>query len=45
MGEVSDDFEITNRETGEPLKLSDYDGHVVVLDFFGVVVWPVPDFS
>ena len=34
VGEVSDDFEITNRETGEPLKLSDYDGHVVVLDFF-----------
>ena len=34
VGEVSDEFEITNRETGEPLKLSDYDGHVVVLDFF-----------
>ena len=34
VGEVSDDFEITNRETGEPLKLSDYEGHVVVLDFF-----------
>ena len=34
VGEVSDDFEITNRKTGEPLKLSDYDGHVVVLDFF-----------
>ena len=34
VGEVSDDFEITNRETGELLKLSDYDGHVVVLDFF-----------
>ena len=34
VGEVYDDFEITNRETGEPLKLSDCDGHVVVLDFF-----------
>ena len=28
------DFELTNRQTGQPLKLSDYAGHVVVLDFF-----------
>ena len=34
VGEVAEDFEITNRETGDPLKLSDYDGHIVVLDFF-----------
>ena len=34
VGQVADDFEITNRETGEPLRLSDYEGHVVVLDFF-----------
>ena len=34
VGDVAWDFEITNRETGEPLRLSDYEGHVVVLDFF-----------
>ena len=34
VGDAAEDFEITNRETGEPLKLSDYEGHVVVLDFF-----------
>ena len=34
VGDVAWDFEITNRETGEPLRLSDYKGHVVVLDFF-----------
>ncbi|SVC31418.1 uncharacterized protein METZ01_LOCUS284272, partial [marine metagenome] len=33
-GDTAEDFEIPNRETGEPLMLSDYDGHVVVLDFF-----------
>ena len=33
-GDTAEDFEIANRETGEPLMLSDYDGHVVVLDFF-----------
>ena len=34
VGEVAEDFEITNRETGDPLKLSDYEGHIIVLDFF-----------
>ena len=34
VGQVAEDFEITNRQTGEPLRLSDYEGHVVVLDFF-----------
>ncbi len=34
VGNTAEDFEITNRETGEALMLSDYEGHVVVLDFF-----------
>ena len=34
VGGVAEDFELTNRITEEPLKLSDYEGHVVVLDFF-----------
>ena len=34
VGQVAWDFELTNRQTGQPLKLSDYAGHVVVLDFF-----------
>lgn len=34
VGQTAEDFEITNRETGEPLKLSDFEGHVIVLDFF-----------
>ena len=34
VGQAAEGFEITNRETGEPLRLSDYEGHVVVLDFF-----------
>jgi len=34
VGDTAEDFEITNRETGEALMLSDYEGHVVVLDFF-----------
>ena len=34
VGQVAEDFEITNRETGEPLRLSDFEGHVIVLDFF-----------
>ena len=34
VGDTAEDFDITNRETGEALMLSDYEGHVVVLDFF-----------
>ena len=34
VGQVAWDFELTNRQTGQPLKLSDYAGNVVVLDFF-----------
>ena len=33
-GEVASDFTIQNRTTGADLSLSDYSGHVVVLDFF-----------
>ena len=31
--EVASDFTIQNRATGTDLSLSDYSGHVVVLDF------------
>ena len=34
VGEVSRDFELTNRGDQSPLKLSDYEDHVIVLDFF-----------
>ena len=34
VGEVCRDFEITNRSDQSPLILSDYEGHVIVLDFF-----------
>ena len=34
VGEVADDFELTNVLTGEPVRLSDLGGSVVVLDFF-----------
>ncbi len=34
VGEVSRDFELTNRSDQSPLKLSNYEGHVIVLDFF-----------
>ena len=34
VGEVSQDFELTNRADQSPLKLSDYEDHVIVLDFF-----------
>ena len=34
VGEVSRDFELTNRIDQSPIKLSDYEGHVIVLDFF-----------
>lgn len=34
VGDVADDFELTNVLTGEPFRLSDHQGSVVVLDFF-----------
>ena len=33
-GEIASDFTIQNRATGADLSLSDYSGHIVVLDFF-----------
>ena len=34
VGDVADDFVLTNVLTGEPFRLSDHEGSVVVLDFF-----------
>ncbi|MDE0821999.1 MAG: redoxin domain-containing protein, partial [Opitutales bacterium] len=34
VGEIATDFTIKNHATGEDLKLSDYAGQIVVLDFF-----------
>ncbi len=34
VGEVADDFELVNVMTDEPVRLSDFEGSVVVLDFF-----------
>ena len=34
VGEVADDFEMTNVKTGEKFRLSDLEGSIVVLDFF-----------
>ena len=34
VGEIATDFTIKNHSTGEDLKLSDYAGQIVVLDFF-----------
>ena len=33
-GDVAREFTLKNRKTGEPLKLSDYAGKIVVLDLF-----------
>lgn len=34
VGEIADDFEVTNVKTGEKFRLSDLKGSIVVLDFF-----------
>ena len=34
VGEVSREFEVTNRNDQSPIKLSDYEGNVIILDFF-----------
>lgn len=34
VGEVADDFEVTNVKTGEKFRLSELEGSIVVLDFF-----------
>lgn len=34
VGEIADDFELTNVKTGEKFRLSDLEGSIVVLDFF-----------
>ncbi|MBI2948844.1 MAG: hypothetical protein HYY23_14485 [Verrucomicrobia bacterium] len=33
-GDVAREFTLKNRKTGEPLRLSDYAGKIVVLDLF-----------
>lgn len=33
-GDISPDFTLMNRKTGQPLRLSDYKGTVLFLDFF-----------
>ena len=33
-GEIASDFTLVNQATGQDLKLFDYEGHVVLLDFF-----------
>ena len=34
VGDVADDFELVNVMTGDPVSLSDFEGSVVLLDFF-----------
>ena len=34
VGEIANDFEVTNVKTGEKFRLSDLKGSIVVLDFF-----------
>lgn len=34
VGDIADDFEVTNVKTGEKFRLSDLEGSIVVLDFF-----------
>ena len=34
VGQVARDFELPNRESGESVKLSDFTGNVILLDFF-----------
>ncbi len=34
VGEIADEFELFNVRTGEPVRLTDFEGSVVVLDFF-----------
>jgi len=33
-GDQIEDFTLTNRDTGEPLRLSDFDGKIVFLEWF-----------
>ena len=34
VGEIANDFEVTNVKTGEKFRLSGLEGSIVVLDFF-----------
>jgi cytochrome oxidase Cu insertion factor (SCO1/SenC/PrrC family) len=34
VGDVADDFELVNVMTGDPVRLSDFEGSIVLLDFF-----------
>jgi hypothetical protein len=34
IGDVADDFELINVMTGDPVRLSDFEGSIVLLDFF-----------
>ncbi len=39
-GSITDDLTLLNRRTGQPVSLSDFAGHVIVLDFFAF--WCAP---
>ncbi len=39
-GSITDNFTLTDRRTGEPVSLSDFEGQIVVLDFFAF--WCAP---
>ena len=34
IGDIADDFELVNVMTGDPVRLSDFEGSSVLLDFF-----------
>jgi len=34
IGDIADDFELVNVMTGDPVRLSDFEGSIVLLDFF-----------
>ena len=34
VGDTADNFVLTNVRTGEPVQLNDFEGSIIVLDFF-----------